>query len=136
MKTRHADAVNEDAADRMIRGALPSIWALVLGMEILLHAMPIPNGPFRVVWMQVSHVALWPAILVLTIVTFFLGLPSRQDLIAGTVAGLLTGAAMLGAGVCLLPTHSGWFVVTVLLLALLSVKIMRIALCICVRRLH
>lgn len=96
----------------MIRGALPLAWLALIGSMALLYGLPVSDPVWGPLVTQMRH---WnaeiPAFIVLVLLTFLLGLPSKQELIAATGAGIFGCVALIVLAAVAESAHIGWLLI-------------------------
>lgn len=100
--------------DSMIRGALPLAWLALIGSAALLYSLPA-NDP---VWGDViATLRQWhpslPAALLLALLTFLLGFPSKKELVNATAVGIAASAALAALAAV---ASIGWLFIAVFFL--------------------
>jgi len=88
----------------MIRGLLPLAW--LAGIVLVVTLYIVPNDPN---WLKSLRHATYLMLILLAIITYFLGIPSKREFIAGSATGLF--------GVCAVIATAALFSVWLFLIA-------------------
>lgn len=105
--------------DSMIRGALPLAWLALIGSTALLYSLPASDPVWGdPVWGDViATLRQWhtplPAALLLALLTFLLGFPSKKELVAATTVGIAASVALAALTAI---ASIGWLLIAVFFL--------------------
>ena len=96
----------------MIRGALPLMWIALIGSGALLYSLPAGDPGWGVL---VGAFHQWyapmPVFILLTLLTFLLGLPSKKELGAAAAGGIAGSVALTFLASISGPDHIGWLLI-------------------------
>lgn len=95
--------------DSMIRGALPLVWLALIGSTVLLYSLPASDPVWGnvITTLRQWHPSL-PAALLLGLLTFLLGFPSKKELGAATAVGIVASVALTALAAV---ASAGWFLI-------------------------